>query len=189
MQNERRRYAKFKPRLIRLIQSQKAAERERERRLREKYDSLYATWQSRLERFENLPKRKDRQTRRRELYERQFAELRKQREDSDRLDRLLAGRSPDQFLATLPIGAPSSPGSAESEFVQLINELNEKLVSLACWLATRTNKPSTDICLCCTLFTLCVLHERTVSDALLLFIGTFSGIVIARAHEGETKDL
>lgn len=100
----------------------KAAERQRELTLRSNYDSMYAAWQSRLERFEKLPKRKDRQARRRELYEKQFAELRKQRQDAEQLERLTS-RQPEQLLNSL-----GNSSASESEAVRLVSELNEKLV-------------------------------------------------------------
>lgn len=67
----------------------KAEEKEaRERYLTETYAKLSVAWTKKAERVENSRKRKERDAKARELYEKIFPELRKQREDKERDHRL-----------------------------------------------------------------------------------------------------
>ena len=67
----------------------KAEEKDaRERYLTDTYVKLSAAWNKRVERAENNRKRKERDAKSRELYEKIFPELRKQREDKERDHRL-----------------------------------------------------------------------------------------------------
>lgn len=60
----------------------------REKYLAETYTKMMATWQRKVERMENSKKRKEKEAKSRELYEKIFPELRKQREDKERDHRL-----------------------------------------------------------------------------------------------------
>ena len=67
----------------------KADEKEsRERYLTETYAKLSGAWLKKVDRVENSRKRKERDAKARELYEKIFPELRKQREDKERDHRL-----------------------------------------------------------------------------------------------------
>ena len=67
----------------------KAEEKDaRERYLTDTYAKLSNAWNKRVERAENNRKRKERDAKSRELYEKIFPELRKQREDKERDHRL-----------------------------------------------------------------------------------------------------
>ena len=67
----------------------KAEEKDaRERYLTDTYVKLSTAWNKRVERAENNRKRKERDAKSRELYEKIFPELRKQREDKERDHRL-----------------------------------------------------------------------------------------------------
>ena len=67
----------------------KADEKEaRERYLTETYAKLSGVWLKKVDRVENSRKRKERDNKARELYEKIFPELRKQREDKERDHRL-----------------------------------------------------------------------------------------------------
>ena len=67
----------------------KADEKEsRERYLTETYAKLSGAWLKKVDRVENSRKRKERDGKARELYEKIFPELRKQREDKERDHRL-----------------------------------------------------------------------------------------------------
>ena len=67
----------------------KAEEKDaRERYLTDTYAKLSAAWNKKVERVENSRKRKERDAKSRELYEKIFPELRKQREDKERDHRL-----------------------------------------------------------------------------------------------------
>ena len=60
----------------------------RERYLTDTYTKLSAGWIKKCDRVENSRKRKERDAKARELYEKIFPELRKQREDKERDHRL-----------------------------------------------------------------------------------------------------
>lgn len=60
----------------------------REKYMTETYTKLLAQWQKKVDKVENSKKRKDREAKARELYEKIFPELRKQREDKERDHRL-----------------------------------------------------------------------------------------------------
>ena len=59
----------------------------RERYMTETYTKLLAQWQKKVDKLENSKKRKEREAKARELYEKNFPELRKQREDKEVIDR------------------------------------------------------------------------------------------------------
>ena len=54
----------------------------------ETYTRMMATWTKKVEKIENSKRRKEREAKGRELYEKNFPELRKQREDKERDHRL-----------------------------------------------------------------------------------------------------
>ena len=60
----------------------------RERYITDSYTKLSTQWMKKVERVENSRKRKDRDAKARELYEKVFDELRKQRENKERDHRL-----------------------------------------------------------------------------------------------------
>ena len=60
----------------------------RERDLTETYTKLMSVWNKKVEKFEHSKKRKEKEAKSREGYEKVFAELRKQREDKERDHRL-----------------------------------------------------------------------------------------------------
>ena len=81
-------HAIFKKTLVDLFR-RKADEKEaRERYLTDTYAKLSISWSKKVERVENSRKRKERDAKARELYEKIFPELRKQREDKERDHRL-----------------------------------------------------------------------------------------------------
>lgn len=58
-----------------------------EQKICQRYDQLMEAWEKKVERMENNPRRKAKETRTREYYERQFPEIRKQREQQERFQR------------------------------------------------------------------------------------------------------
>ena len=60
----------------------------RERHLTDTYSKLTSVWMKKVERMENSKKRREKEQKARELYEKIFPELRKQREDKERDHRL-----------------------------------------------------------------------------------------------------
>ena len=86
----------------------------RERYITDSYTKLSTAWMKKVERVENSRKRKERDAKARELYEKIFPELRKQREDKER----------DHRLGTR--GAVRS----EADIEDVIERLQEQEVSL-----------------------------------------------------------
>lgn len=58
-----------------------------EQNICQRYDQLMEAWEKKVERMENNPRRKAKESRTREYYERQFPEIRKQREQQERFQR------------------------------------------------------------------------------------------------------
>ena len=58
-----------------------------EQKICQRYDQLMEAWEKKVERMENNPRRKAKESRTREYYERQFPEIRKQREQQERFQR------------------------------------------------------------------------------------------------------
>ena len=78
----------FKRVLVEHFRRKSDAKEAREKYLTETYAKLSAAWMKKAERVENSRKRKERDAKARELYEKIFPELRKQREDKERDHRL-----------------------------------------------------------------------------------------------------
>jgi hypothetical protein len=72
-------------RLIKFFKRQIAIKKQREKSLIENYDSLHSNWQKKVDKFENSCKKKQKDGKARELYEKMFPEIRKQREERERL--------------------------------------------------------------------------------------------------------
>lgn len=86
--NNKKNYTVFKKKLVEYF---KKAQAERERNENEMvitYSKLAARWNKKVDRIENSRKRKEREAKCREMYEKMFPELRKQREDKERDARL-----------------------------------------------------------------------------------------------------
>ena len=81
-------HAFFKKRLVDHFRRRNEQLEQRERYMTETYARLMATWTKKVERMENSKKRREREAKARELYEKIFPELRKQREDKERDHRL-----------------------------------------------------------------------------------------------------
>ena len=81
-------HAVFKKVLIDHFRKKAEEKDARERYLTDTYVKLSTAWNKRVERAENNRKRKERDAKSRELYEKIFPELRKQREDKERDHRL-----------------------------------------------------------------------------------------------------
>ena len=84
----KRNHAFFKKVLVDHFRRKSEGKDSRERYLTETYAKMSAAWTKKVERVENSRKRKDRDAKARELYEKIFPELRKQREDKERDHRL-----------------------------------------------------------------------------------------------------
>ncbi|EPY83794.1 hypothetical protein CB1_000529011 [Camelus ferus] len=58
-----------------------------EQKICQRYDQLMEAWEKKVDRMENNPRRKARESKTREYYEKQFPEIRKQREQQERFQR------------------------------------------------------------------------------------------------------
>lgn len=59
--------------------------KQREKVISEKYDELFEVWQRKIDKYENSNSKKTRDSKAREFYEKVFPEIRKQREEKERL--------------------------------------------------------------------------------------------------------
>ncbi|XP_056017947.1 serine/arginine repetitive matrix protein 2-like isoform X6 [Ostrea edulis] len=83
----KRKYTEFKPRLLLHFKKRQQEKRIRERYLTERYDQLMQVWLKKIERIENSAKRKAKDTKMREYFEKVFPEIKKNREDKERFSR------------------------------------------------------------------------------------------------------
>lgn len=81
-------YLTFRSTLLLHLRKIKSERAQRNQELSEKYAKLSADWQKRVEKIESSIKRKNREVKNRELFEKVFVELRKQREDKERFNRV-----------------------------------------------------------------------------------------------------
>ena len=58
-----------------------------EQKFCQRYDQLMEAWEKKVERIENNPRRRAKESQVREYYEKQFPEIRKQRELQERMQR------------------------------------------------------------------------------------------------------
>jgi cell division ATPase FtsA len=75
----------MKKRLVLYFKKQILLKKQREKVLSEKYDELFDVWQRKVDKYENSNSKKVRDARTREFYEKVFPEIRKQREEKERL--------------------------------------------------------------------------------------------------------
>lgn len=81
-------YLTFRSSLLLHLRKIKSERAQRSQELADKYAKISIDWQKRVEKVENSVKRKAREARNRELFEKVFVELRKQREDKERFNRV-----------------------------------------------------------------------------------------------------
>ncbi|KAI5695759.1 hypothetical protein M8J75_003011 [Diaphorina citri] len=98
------RHAEFRPRLVEMIRKRKQEEAARQTRLTETYCTLAAQWFKKVEKIENSSKRKARELKAREVYEKMFPEIRYNREDKERFSRVGARVKSDADLAEIMDG-------------------------------------------------------------------------------------
>lgn len=84
----RKRHETFKDKLVAHLKQAKAKEAKSRSELIEKYSMLSQDWCKRVEKIESSAKRKAREAKHREFFEKVFPELRKQREDKERFNRV-----------------------------------------------------------------------------------------------------
>lgn len=84
----RKRHETFKDKLVLHLKLSKAKESKGRAELIEKYSALSQEWYKRVEKIESSMKKKTREAKHREFFEKVFPELRKQREDKERFNRV-----------------------------------------------------------------------------------------------------
>ena len=75
----------MKGRLITYFKRHMVARKQKEKLLADKYDEMHAAWLKRVDKSEQNVRRKQKESKAREFYEKVFPELRKQREEKERL--------------------------------------------------------------------------------------------------------
>ncbi|MGH0171703.1 UNVERIFIED_CONTAM: hypothetical protein FKN15_076838 [Acipenser sinensis] len=106
----------MRKKLILFFKRRNHARKQREQNICQRYDQLMDAWEKKLERIENNPRRKAKESRTREYYERQFPEIRKQREQQERFQRV--GQRGTGLSATI--------ARSEHEISEIIDGLSEQ---------------------------------------------------------------
>ena len=75
----------MKKRLIQYFKRQIILKKQKEKQMIDKYDSLHMVWQKKCDKFENSSKKKQKDAKYREVFEKIFPELKKQREEKERI--------------------------------------------------------------------------------------------------------
>lgn len=86
--NNKKEYTVFKKKLVEYFKKKNEENETRDRYMTVTYCKLTSEWTRKVNRSESSKKRKEREGKSREMYEKMFPELRKQREDKDRNERL-----------------------------------------------------------------------------------------------------
>ncbi|TRY94467.1 hypothetical protein DNTS_011385, partial [Danionella cerebrum] len=106
----------MRKKLILFFKRRNHARKQREQKICQRYDELMTEWEKKVERMENNPRRKAKESRTREYYERQFPEIRKQREQQERFQRV--GQRGTGMSATI--------ARSEHEISEIIDGLSEQ---------------------------------------------------------------
>ncbi|XP_071179529.1 nuclear receptor corepressor 1-like isoform X3 [Mytilus edulis] len=106
----------FKKRLVLHLKKRNQARRIRERYLTERYDQLMQVWIKKIERIENHAKRRAKDARMREFFEKCFPEIKKSREDKERISSRAGTRS----------GNVAGYARSEAELEQIMDGLHEQ---------------------------------------------------------------
>eukprot|EP00064_Thunnus_orientalis_P018969 superscaffoldBa00004555_g19078 len=106
----------MRKKLILFFKRRNHARKQREQKICQRYDQLMEAWEKKVERMENNPRRKAKDSRTREYYERQFPEIRKQREQQERFQRV--GQRGTGLSATI--------ARSEHEISEIIDGLSEQ---------------------------------------------------------------
>jgi hypothetical protein len=85
-----RHYQAFKSRLIGSLKKKRMERDVRDNAVAQKYRDLASSWQDKVEKMENSARRRSKDAKYRETFEKVFPELRKQREDKERFSRFVS---------------------------------------------------------------------------------------------------
>ncbi|KAG8450414.1 hypothetical protein GDO86_002901 [Hymenochirus boettgeri] len=106
----------MRKKLILFFKRRNHARKQREQNICQRYDQLMEAWEKKVDRIENNPRRKAKETKTREYYEKQFPEIRKQREQQERFQRV--GQRGAGLSATI--------ARSEHEISEIIDGLSEQ---------------------------------------------------------------
>ncbi|CAB1456003.1 unnamed protein product [Pleuronectes platessa] len=106
----------MRKKLILFFKRRNHARKQKEQKICQRYDQLMEAWEKKVDRMENNPRRKAKDGRTREYYERQFPEIRKQREQQERFQRV--GQRGTGLSATI--------ARSEHEISEIIDGLSEQ---------------------------------------------------------------
>ncbi|MEE6468495.1 hypothetical protein FKM82_008299 [Ascaphus truei] len=106
----------MRKKLILFFKRRNHARKQREQNICQRYDQLMEAWEKKVDRIENNPRRKAKDSKTREYYEKQFPEIRKQREQQERFQRV--GQRGGGLSATI--------ARSEHEISEIIDGLSEQ---------------------------------------------------------------
>ncbi|XP_026579101.1 nuclear receptor corepressor 1, partial [Pseudonaja textilis] len=106
----------MRKKLILFFKRRNHARKQREQKICQRYDQLMEAWEKKVDRIENNPRRKAKESKTREYYEKQFPEIRKQREQQERFQRV--GQRGTGLSATI--------ARSEHEISEIIDGLSEQ---------------------------------------------------------------
>nr|XP_053647956.1 protein PRRC2A-like [Cherax quadricarinatus] len=86
--SNKRQYAGFKRRLVEYFKKRHSSKNERDSSITQTYSKLMTEWLKKVEKVENSKRHKEKVAKNRELFEKVFPELRKQREEKERFSRV-----------------------------------------------------------------------------------------------------
>uniref|UniRef100_A0A8C1NSK6 Nuclear receptor corepressor 2 n=1 Tax=Cyprinus carpio TaxID=7962 RepID=A0A8C1NSK6_CYPCA len=106
----------MRKKLILYFKRRNHARKQWEQKFCQRYDQLMEAWEKKVERIENNPRRRAKESKVREYYEKQFPEIRKQRELQERMQNRVAQRS----------GGLASAARSEHEVSEIIDGISEQ---------------------------------------------------------------
>ncbi|XP_068100049.1 nuclear receptor corepressor 2 isoform X4 [Hyperolius riggenbachi] len=107
----------MRKKLILYFKRRNHARKQWEQKLCQRYDQLMEAWEKKVERIENNPRRRAKESKIREYYEKQFPEIRKQRELQERMQSRVTQRGS---------GLSLSAARSEHEVSEIIDGLSEQ---------------------------------------------------------------
>ncbi|XP_016106853.1 nuclear receptor corepressor 2-like [Sinocyclocheilus grahami] len=106
----------MRKKLILYFKRRNHARKQWEQKFCQRYDQLMEAWEKKVERIENNPRRRAKESKVREYYEKQFPEIRKQRELQERMQNRVAQRG----------GGLASAARSEHEVSEIIDGISEQ---------------------------------------------------------------
>uniref|UniRef100_A0A8C9TBI6 Nuclear receptor corepressor 2 n=1 Tax=Scleropages formosus TaxID=113540 RepID=A0A8C9TBI6_SCLFO len=107
----------MRKKLILYFKRRNHARKQWEQKFCQRYDQLMEAWEKKVERIENNPRRRAKETKVREYYEKQFPEIRKQRELQERMQSRVGQRGG---------GLTSTAARSEHEVSEIIDGISEQ---------------------------------------------------------------